>query len=102
MHFKMTNGEETISTFIRDIEATFQMKFPTIIYEGEETPGICFSDRWTHCLSSDEYAEGILARYEEELELAGNGYKVQIQNKDMIEHPSLHRKLSEGHHKGRV
>ena len=72
MHLKMANGEETFSTFIEDIMATFQLNFPTIIYGDEEAPGICFSDHWTHCLSTDEYAKDILARYAEELEFTGN------------------------------
>ena len=62
-HLKMANGEDTINAFIRDIMATFQLHFPTIIYEGEEALEICFSDQWTHCLSMDEYVEGILAQY---------------------------------------
>ena len=62
-HLKMANGEDTINAFIIDIMATFQLHFPTIIYEGEEALEICFSDQWTHCLSMDEYVEGILAQY---------------------------------------
>ena len=73
MIFEMADGEETISTFIRDITSTFQLNFPTIVFGGEEAPAICYSDNWVHCLSSDEYAEGMPSRYEEELKLAGKG-----------------------------
>ena len=71
MHIKMANGEETISTFIGDIMTTFQLNFPTIIYGGEEPPGICYSDQSFHCLSSNEFEEDIASRYEEEMNFAG-------------------------------
>ena len=71
MHFEVANGEDTISAFIRDVMITFQLNSPTIIYGGEEAPEICYSDQWVHCLSSDEYEEGIASQYEVEIKLAG-------------------------------
>ena len=46
------NGEETISSFMRDMMADFQLYSPTIVYEGDEAPEICYTDQWVLCLSS--------------------------------------------------
>ena len=54
MNFEMANGEDTISTFIRDVMTTFQLNNPTILYGGEEAPGICYSDQGLRCLSSED------------------------------------------------
>ena len=78
--------------FIRDITSTFQLNFPTIIFGDEEAPAICYSDQWVRCLSSDEYAEDIAYRYEEEMKFAGKGthgadgkdYKTDITNGSVI------------------
>ena len=53
---------------------TFQLNSPTIIYGGEEAPGICYSDQGLRCLSSDEYEEG----YEEEMKFAGRFKRAQM------------------------
>ena len=69
----MANGDDTTTTFIRDVMTTFQLNFPTIIFGGEEAPAICYSDQRVHCLPSDEYAEDIPSQYEEEMNFAGKG-----------------------------
>ena len=46
------NGEDTISSFIRDMMATFQLNSPTIMYGGDEAPEICYTDQWVLCLST--------------------------------------------------
>ena len=46
------NGEDTISSFIRDMMATFQVASPTVVYDGDEAPDICYTDQWVLCLSS--------------------------------------------------
>ena len=60
MHFEMANGEDTISTFIRDVMTTFQLNSPTILYGGEEAPGICYSDQGLRCLSSEDQEGKVL------------------------------------------
>ena len=57
---KRANGEETISSFIRDIMTTFKLNSPTIIYDSDEAPDICFTDQWVLCLSSQD--KGIRAK----------------------------------------
>ena len=54
MVIKRANGEETISSFIRDIMTTFKLNSPTIIYDSDEAPDICFTDQWVLCLSSQD------------------------------------------------
>ena len=76
MHVEMANGEDTISTFIRDVMTTFHLNSPSILYGGEEAPVICYSDQGLRCLSSDDYEEGMASRYEEEIKFAGS-YKRQ-------------------------
>ena len=45
------SGEEDISSFIRDIMATFGLASPTIVYNSDETaPEICYTDQWVLCL----------------------------------------------------
>ena len=46
------NGEDTISSFIRDMMATFQLASPTIVYGKDEAPDICYTYQWVLCLSS--------------------------------------------------
>ena len=88
----MAYGEETLNIFISDIISTFQLNLPALIFGGEEAPAICYSDQLVHCLSSDEYAEDIANRYEEEMKFAGKGtngtdgkdYKTDITNGSVI------------------
>ena len=47
------NGEETLSLFIDDILSTFKLKAPTIIYDGDEPPVICYTKWWVLCLPSE-------------------------------------------------
>ena len=47
------NGEEMISSFIEDLLTTFKLKAPTIIYEGDEPPMICYTKWWVLCLPSE-------------------------------------------------
>ena len=47
------NGEggETLSSFLRDMMATFGLASPTIVYNSDETaPEICYTDPWVLCL----------------------------------------------------
>ena len=52
MDCSRVNGEDTISSFIRDMLATFELTSPTIVYGGDEAPDICYTDQWVLCLSS--------------------------------------------------
>ena len=52
MDCSRVNGEDTISSFIKDMMATFQLTSPTIVYGGDEAPDICYTDQWVLCLSS--------------------------------------------------
>ena len=48
----MVNAEDTISSFIRDMMNTFHLSSPTIVYDGDEVPDICYTDQWVLCISS--------------------------------------------------
>ena len=48
----MVNAEDTISGFVRDMMATFRLSSPTIVYDGDEAPEICYTDQWVLCVSS--------------------------------------------------
>ena len=48
----MVNAEDTISSFIRDMMTTFHLSSPTIVYDGDEVPEICYTDQWVLCVSS--------------------------------------------------
>ena len=48
----MVNAEDTISSFIRDMMSTFHLSSPTIVYDGDAVPAICYTDQWVLCLSS--------------------------------------------------
>ena len=52
MDCSRVNGEDTISSFIKDMMAAFQLTSPTIVYGGDEAPDICYTDQWVLCLSS--------------------------------------------------
>ena len=65
MVIKKASGEETSSGFIRDIIATFKLNSPTIIYDSDEAPEICFTDGWVLCLSAKDQE----MRTEEQTEL---------------------------------
>ena len=45
--------EERTSNFIRDVMATFKLRSPTLVYEGDEAPEICYEDQWVLCMSSE-------------------------------------------------
>ena len=44
------NGEEAISNFINDVMVAFQLTSPTIVYDTEEPPEICFKSQWVLCM----------------------------------------------------
>ena len=44
------DGEEAISNFIKDVMAAFQLTSPTIVYDSEEPPEICFNSQWVLCM----------------------------------------------------
>ena len=45
------SGDKDISSFIRDIMATFGLASPTIVYNKDETaPEICYTEQWVLCL----------------------------------------------------
>ena len=53
MDFKKVTGEERISSFVRDVMATFRLTSPTIVYDSDEAPEICYADQWVLCMSSE-------------------------------------------------
>ena len=53
MDFKKVTGEERISSFVRDVMATFRLTSPTIVYDSDEAPEICYTDQWVLCMSSE-------------------------------------------------
>ena len=52
MALESVNGEEHIDSFLRDLIVTFQLKSPTIVFDTDQPPEICFTDQWVLCLSS--------------------------------------------------
>ena len=46
------NADDIISSFVRDMMATFHLSLPTIVYDGDEAPEICYTDQWVLCVSS--------------------------------------------------
>ena len=58
------DGKEAISNFIKDVMAAFQLTSPTIVYDSEEPPEICFNSQWVLCMP---------LQYQEEEELANSG-----------------------------
>ena len=42
-----------MSLFIEDVLSTFKLKAPTIIYEGDEPPVICYTKWWVLCLPNE-------------------------------------------------
>ena len=48
----MVNAEDTMSSFVRDMMSTFRLSSPTIVYDGDEVPDICYTDQWVLCISS--------------------------------------------------
>ena len=77
------NGEggETLSSFIRDMMATFGLASPTIVYNSDETaPEICYTDPWVLCLHP-----GLPSWYpENDKELENDGMHLQsIPKKDL-------------------
>ena len=48
----MVNAEDTISSFVRDMMTTFHLSSPTIVYDGDEAPEICYTDPWVLCFST--------------------------------------------------
>ena len=53
MDLKKVTGEERISSFVRDVMATFRLTSPTIVYDSDEAPEICYTDQWVLCMSSE-------------------------------------------------
>ena len=51
--FEWVCGKEVISSFIEDVMATFRLKSPTIVYDSDEAPEICYTDQWVLCMSSE-------------------------------------------------
>ena len=50
--FEWVCGEEAISSFIEDVMDTFRLKSPTIVYDSDEAPELCYRKTWVLCLSS--------------------------------------------------
>lgn len=50
--FEWVCGEETLTSFMKDAMATFRLKSPTIVYDSDEIPEICYKETWVLCLSS--------------------------------------------------
>ena len=51
----IVSGEEDLmSSFIRDIISTFQLDLPTIVYDGDEAPEICYAGKRVLCLQITE------------------------------------------------
>ena len=48
------NGEEDLEVFIMDIAATFQLTSPTIIFDHEDFPDVCYTSPWLLCLPSNQ------------------------------------------------
>ena len=46
------DGEILRDQFLRDLIATFRLKSPTIVYDTDMPPDICYTDQWVLCLSS--------------------------------------------------
>ena len=42
-----------MSLFIEDVLSTFKLKAPTIIYDGDEPPVICYTKWWVLCLPNE-------------------------------------------------
>ena len=55
--FEWVCGEEAISSFIEDVMDTFRLKSPTIVYDSDEAPEICYRKTWVLCLSSSRDKE---------------------------------------------
>ena len=53
MALESVNGEKIPDRFLRDLIATFQLAMPTIVYDTDEPPEICYTDQWVLCLSSE-------------------------------------------------
>ena len=50
--FEWVCGKEVISSFMEDVMATFRLKSPTIVYDSDEAPELCYRKTWVLCLSS--------------------------------------------------
>ena len=48
------NGDDNIDSFLRDLISTFQLTSPTIVYDTDKPPEICYTDQWVLCLSSKD------------------------------------------------
>ena len=46
------DGEETMSIFIHDMMKILHLISPTIVYDTDEAPDICYTHEWVLCLSS--------------------------------------------------
>ena len=76
MIIKRANGEETISSFLRDIMTTFKLNSPTILYASDEAPDICFTDQWVLCLSSQD--KGMRAKEPRAIANGMSGFQREI------------------------
>ena len=50
MALTASGEEELMNRFIQDVISTFQLTSPTIIYDSDEAPGICYADQRVLCL----------------------------------------------------
>ena len=50
MALTVTGEEELKNKFIRDLISTFQLTSPTVLYDSDEAPEICYKDQRVLCL----------------------------------------------------
>ena len=54
MSLHVSVGEELMNGFIQDIISTFKLRSPTIIFDNDEVPQICYADQRVLCLMIKE------------------------------------------------
>ena len=68
-------GEETLTNFMRDVMATFRLKSPTIVYDSDEAPELCYKEKWVLCLSAPDKERDLKSLVDKEVCLDTKGSK---------------------------
>ena len=54
MSLHISVGDELMNGFIQDIISTFKLRSPTILFDNDEVPQICYKDQRVLCLMTNE------------------------------------------------
>ena len=65
MALTVSGDDELENRFIRDLISTFQLTSPTVLYDGDEAPEICYADQRVLCLLIKENEQKLTMEHSE-------------------------------------